>query len=233
MRVGIYARVSTKDQSCELQLRDLRAYCAARQLSLVREYVDVGQSGTKDSRPQLNELMGDARKRKVDAIICWRFDRFARSTRHLLLALEEFRALGVQFISYQENIDTGTPLGQAIFTIISAVAQLERDLICERVSAGIRNARANGKRLGRPRQYVDLDRITEMQASGKSLRQIAAALKVGYGTVRARLQTGERKTLSENAAQSGAFTELSVVSRSELETHIFRSLPSHKLGAQI
>jgi len=211
MRVGIYARVSTKDQSCELQLRDLRAYCAARQLNLVREYIDVGQSGTKDSRPQLNELMGDARKRKVDAIICWRFDRFARSTRHLLLALEEFRGLGVQFISYQENIDTGTPLGQAIFTIISAVAQLERDLICERVSAGIRNARAKGIRLGRPRQYVDLDRLSEMRASGMSLCQIAAALKVGYGTVRERLQTSERKTLSENAAQRGAFTELSAV----------------------
>jgi DNA invertase Pin-like site-specific DNA recombinase len=111
MRVGIYARVSTKDQSCELQLRDLRAYCAARHLNLVREYVDVGQSGTKDSRPQLNELMGDARKRKLDAIIVWRFDRFARSTRHLLLALEEFRGLGLQFISYQENIETCTPLG--------------------------------------------------------------------------------------------------------------------------
>ena len=91
MRVGIYARVSTKDQSCELQLRDLRAYCAARQLNLVREYVDQGVSGTKDSRPQLNELMDDSRKRKLDAVIVWRFDRFARSTKHLLLALEEFR----------------------------------------------------------------------------------------------------------------------------------------------
>lgn len=144
-----------------MQLRDLRAYCAARQLTVVREYVDAGISGTKDSRPQLNELMADVRKRKLDAVLCWAFDRVARSTRHLLQALEEFRALGIQFISYQENIDTGTPLGQAIFTIISAVAQLERDLICERVSAGIRNARAKGKRLGRPRQYVDSDRIAE------------------------------------------------------------------------
>jgi DNA invertase Pin-like site-specific DNA recombinase len=200
MKVGLYARVSTKDQSCEMQLRDLRSYCAARQLTVVREYVDLGVSGTKDSRPQLNELMDDARKRKLDAVLCWRFDRFARSTKHLLAALEEFRALGVGFISYQENIDTGTPLGQAIFTIISAVAQLERDLICERVTAGIRNARANGKRLGRPLQYVDSDRITEMQAAGMSLRQIAAVLKVGYGTVRARLQTSERKSLCENAA---------------------------------
>lgn len=198
MRVGIYARVSTKDQSCELQLRDLRSYVAARQLVVVREYVDLGQSGTKDSRPQLNELMDDARKRKLDAVLVWRFDRFARSTRHLLAAPEEFRGLGVGFISYQENIETGTPLGQAIFTIVSAVAQLERDLICERVSAGIRNARANGKRLGRPRQYVDSDRIRELQASGLSLREVAAQLKVGYGTVRARLQASERKTLCEN-----------------------------------
>lgn len=195
MRVAVYARVSTKDQSCDLQLLDLRAYCAARQLTVVREYVDHGQSGTKDSRPELNQLMGEVRKRKVDAVLVWRFDRFARSTKHLLLALEEFRALGVQFISYQENMDTGTPLGQAIFTIVSAVAQLERDLICERVIAGIRNARARGKRLGRPRQYFDVERAVEMQAAGLSLRKIAAELGVGYGTLRERLLTGERKTL--------------------------------------
>ena len=183
-----------------MQLRDLRSYCAARQLTITREYIDAGVSGTKDSRPQLNELMGDERKRKLDAILVFRFDRFARSTRHLLLALEEFRGLGVQFISYQENIDTGTPLGQAIFTIISAVAQLERDIICERVSAGIRNARAKGKRLGRPSRYVDIDRVVELQASGKSLRQIASVLNVGYGTIRERLHAGERKTPHENAA---------------------------------
>jgi len=179
-----------------MQLRDLRSYCAARQLIITREYIDTGVSGTKDSRPQLNELMGDARKRKLDAILVFRFDRFARSTRHLLLALEEFRGLGVQFISYQENIDTGTPLGQAIFTIISAVAQLERDIICERVSAGIRNARANGKRLGRPSQYVDLDRVSELRAAGMSLRKVATTLKVGYGTVRSRIESNERKSLS-------------------------------------
>jgi len=189
MRVGIYARVSTKDQSCELQLRDLRAYCAARQLVVVREYIDQGISGTKDSRPQLNELMGDARKRKLDAVLVWRFDRFARSTRHLLLALEEFRGLGVGFVSYMENIETGTPLGQALFVIMAAIAELERGLICERVNAGIRNARARGKRLGRPRQNVDMDRLAELRASGKSLMQIAATLKVGYGTIRDRLQT--------------------------------------------
>jgi DNA invertase Pin-like site-specific DNA recombinase len=194
-----------------MQLRDLRAYCAARQLTIAREYVDAGVSGTKDSRPQLDLMMADVRKRKLDVVLCWRFDRVARSTRHLLLALEEFRALGVGFISYQENIDTGTPLGQAIFTIIAAVAQLERDLICERVTAGIRNARAKGKRLGRPTRYVDIDRVAELQAAGKSLRQIATALNVGYGTVRDRLQSSERKTLSNIDAEVSPVTGISVV----------------------
>jgi DNA invertase Pin-like site-specific DNA recombinase len=192
MRITIYARVSTKDQSCELQLRDLRTYCAARGFDLVREYVDVGQSGAKDSRPELNKLMDDARKRQFDAIVVWRFDRFARSTKHLLLALEEFRSLGIQFISYQENIDTSSALGQAVFTIVSAVAQLERDLIRERVSAGIRNARANGKKLGRPIRTVDPERILEMRAEGQTLEQIAENLGVGYGTVRARLLTSRK-----------------------------------------
>lgn len=191
MRVVIYARVSTKDQSCDLQLRDLRTYCAARGFSLEREYVDVGESGAKDSRPQLNELMGAARKRHFDAVIVWRFDRFARSTKHLLLALEEFRSLGIQFISYQENIDTSSPLGQALFTIVSAVAQLERDLIRERVSAGIRNARASGKQLGRPRRVVNHDDVRRLRADGASIRQIAQKLGVGYGTVRLRLRQPE------------------------------------------
>lgn len=187
MRIAIYARVSTKDQSCELQVRDLRAYCTARGFDLVREYVDVGQSGAKDSRPELNKLMDDARKRHFDAIIVWRFDRFARSTKHLLLALEEFRRLGIQFISYQENIDTASALGQALFTIVSAVAQLERDLIRERVTAGIRNARASGKKLGRPKSAIDQKEILKLKAHGLSLRQIAEKLGVGYGTVRERL----------------------------------------------
>src|SRR5450756_1350441 len=188
MRIGIYARVSTKDQSCELQVRDLRAYCSARGFDLVGEYVDIGQSGAKDSRPELNILMDDARKRQFDAIVVWRFDRFARSTKHLLSALEEFRSLGIQFISYQENVDTSTPLGQALFTIVSAVAQLERELIRERVTAGIRNARANGKRLGRPRVKANLEEILQLRAEGHSLRKIAAKLGIGDGTVRDRLK---------------------------------------------
>jgi len=195
MRIGIYARVSTKDQSCEMQLRDLRAYCTVRSVDPVAEYVDVGQSGAKISRPELNRLMDDTRKRKLDAILVWRFDRFARSTKHLLTALEEFRSAGIQFISYQENMDTGSPLGQALFTIVAAVAQLERDLIRERVSAGIRNARASGKQLGRPVRIVDREQILRLRAEGASVREIAAKVGVGYGTVRKRLALGELKTI--------------------------------------
>src|SRR5579863_2989149 len=132
--------------------------------------------------------MDDTRKPQFNAIVVWRFDRFARSTKYLLSALQEFRSLGIQFISYQENIDTSSPLGQALFTIVSAVAQLERDLIRERVSAGIRNARANGKKLGRPKSTVDRKEILKLKAQGLSLREIAAKLGVGYGTVRERLK---------------------------------------------
>lgn len=191
MRIAIYARASTKDQSCDLQVRDLRTYCATRKFTIFREYIDEGESGAKNSRPQLNNLMADARKRRFDAILVWRFDRLARSTQHLLLPLEEFRSLAIQFISYQENIDTTSPLGQALFTIVSAVAQLERDLIRERVNAGIRHARACGKQLGRPRRIVDGEELVRLKAEGASLRQIAEKLQLGYGTVRLRLCSAE------------------------------------------
>ena len=227
MRAAIYARVSTKDQSCDMQMRDLRAYCAARGHALIREYIDIGQSGAKDSRPELNELMAAARKRKFDSILVWRFDRFARSTKHLLLALEEFRSLGVQFISYQENIDTSSPLGQALFTIVSAVAQLERDLIRERVSAGIRNARACGKQLGRPRRIVNSDEIFRLKTEGLSLRQIADKLGVGYGTVRLRLRqcSGVRTTY-----KSKEFQEFESSCRSALQTQKLQSGCRDKAG---
>jgi DNA invertase Pin-like site-specific DNA recombinase len=206
MRIALYARVSTRDQSCEMQLRDLRAYCAIRKFHDVTEYIDAGISGSKDSRPELNRLMDDARKRKIDAVVCWRFDRFARSTKHLLTALDEFRSLDVQFISYSENMDTSSPLGQALFTIVAAVAQLERDLIRERVTAGVRNAKAAGKILGRPKRIVDRERIISMQAEGASLRTIAKKLGVGYGTVRERLNSGRKSTAvspTETVERSG------------------------------
>lgn len=192
-----------------MQLRDLREYCGARNLTITHEYVDWGESGSKDSRPQLNNMMSDARKRKVDMILVWRWDRFARSVRHLLNALEEFRTLKINFVSFQEDIDTSTPIGQMLFTVMAAMAELERNLIIERVCSGIRNARARGARLGRPRRYVDNDRIVEMRAGGQSLRQIAATLRVGYGTIRERLQSSERKSLSGITAKTAPSTGIS------------------------
>lgn len=171
-RVAIYARVSTADQTTENQLLDLKAYTLNRGWQLYQEYSDNGISGTKDKRPALNQLMDDARKRKFDVVLVWRFDRFSRSTKHLILALEEFRNLGIDFVSYQENIDTSSPLGGAIFTIISAVAQLERDIIAERVKAGLRKAPSKGKRLGRPRVPVNVEQIHRLRSQGLSLREI-------------------------------------------------------------
>jgi len=181
IRAAIYARVSTSEQSCESQLRDLRQYVAARGYNSV-EYVDTGFSGAKQSRPALDRLMDDARKRRFDCILVWKFDRFARSTKHLLMALEEFRGIGVQFISYQENIDTTSPLGQALFTIVSAVAQLEQDLIRERVRAGLRAARAKGKKFRRPRAQVDADRVAALRRDGLSWSQVCRTLNVSKGS---------------------------------------------------
>ncbi|MDA2933976.1 recombinase family protein [Acidobacteria bacterium AH-259-D05] len=181
-RLALYCRVSTAEQSTDSQLLDLRKYVSDRGWSIYRVYRDEGISGTKDSRPALDELMDDARKRRFDVVLVWRFDRFARSTKHLILALAEFRNLGIDFVSFQENIDTSSPLGSAIFTIISAVAQLERDIIAERVKAGLRRAKENGKRLGRPRVIVDVDRIAALRAQGRSWREIAEELGIGKGT---------------------------------------------------
>ncbi len=182
-RIAIYARVSTLDQSTDPQLLDLRRYTRERGWNIFKEYCDNGVSGTKDSRPALNELMNDAKKRRFDVVLVWRFDRFARSTKHLILALEEFKNLGIDFVSYQENIDTSSPLGSAIFTIISAVAQLERDIIAERVKAGLRRAKENGKKLGRPRATVDTEKIHSLRSKGLSLRAIAKATGVSRTTV--------------------------------------------------
>ena len=193
-RVAIYARVSTADQSTESQLLDLRRYVRERGWELFNEFCDNGVSGTTDSRPALNELMNAAKKRKFDAVLVWRFDRFARSTRHLINALEEFKNLGIDFVSYQENIDTSSPLGSAIFTIISAVAQLERDIIAERVKAGLRKAVENGKKLGCPRIKVSENQLQMLSEKGLSIRQIARQLNLSVTTVARRLK-GVSKTL--------------------------------------
>jgi len=150
-RVAIYARISTSlKQSPEMQMRELREYCRNRRWRVTGEFVDSGISGAKDSRPQLDRMMADAHRRRFDIVAVWKFDRFARSVSHLLRALETFRSLGIEFVSLSEQVDTSTPTGKMVFTVLGAVAELERSLTGERVRAGIRNARAKGKRLGRP-----------------------------------------------------------------------------------
>lgn len=156
MRAAVYARVSTSNhgQSPQMQLREIAEYCKHRQWKVVAEFIDEGISGSKDSRPQLDRLMADAHRRKFDAVVVWKFDRFARSVSHLLRALETFNSLGISFVSLSESIDTSTPAGKMVFTVLGAVAELERSLIGERIRAGLRNARAKGIRLGRPPQRV-------------------------------------------------------------------------------
>ena len=185
MKTALYARVSTLDkgQDPQMQLRELREYCQRRGWTVTGEFVDVGVSGSKDSRPELNRLMTDAHRRNFDAVLVWRFDRFARSVSHLLRALETFKSQGIEFISYSEQMDTSTPTGKMIFTVLGAVAELERSLIIERVRAGVRNARAKGKRLGRPTVSVDRARIASMRSGGASWRNISAELEIKLGTL--------------------------------------------------
>ena len=194
-RVAIYARVSTTAQTAQNQLPDLRRYVADRGWSVAGEYVDHGVSGTRESRPRLDEMMGLARKRKLDVVLVWRFDRFARSVRHLVVALEELRGLKVDFISYQENVDTSTPLGQAIFAIIAAMAELERNVIVERVHAGLSRARRQGKRLGRPKRPVDEAEIASLRCGGLSHRQIASRLGIPKTAVSRVLRGGPKSPL--------------------------------------
>jgi DNA invertase Pin-like site-specific DNA recombinase len=204
MVVAIYCRVSTTEQSVEMQRLDLRRYCEQRGLEIFQEYTDEGVSGTKDRRPALDRLMDDARKRLFGAVLCWRFDRFARSTRHLITALDEFRHLGIEFISYQENVDTSSPLGKAMFTIVAAIAELERNIIVERIRGGIRRAREQGKRLGR-RPLTDpslLGTVLQMKAQGKSIRAIAEAVKVSKSFVHKTCKNSGSQTLEIPACQN-------------------------------
>lgn len=178
-----------------MQTRELREYCVRRGWDLVHEYVDHGVSGATESRPALNSLMLDARKRSFDAIAVWKFDRMARSVSHLLRVLEEFRSLGIEFISLSESVDTSTPTGKMIFTVLGSVAELERSLISERVRAGLRNARAKGKILGRPKSDVDQAEVRRLRAQGASWRVIGRNLGVSATTAFYAGQTSVCKTL--------------------------------------
>jgi DNA invertase Pin-like site-specific DNA recombinase len=184
MRVAIYARVSTANngQDPTMQTHELREYSARRGWIVAGEYVDIGISGTKEKRPELDRLMSDAHRRRFDVVVVWKFDRFARSVSHLLRALETFKAQGIEFVSFSEQLDTSTPAGKLVFTVLGAVAELERSLIVERVKAGIRNAQAKGKKLGRPRKILNPEMIDKLRAQGESWRSVSKALGVSVAT---------------------------------------------------
>jgi DNA invertase Pin-like site-specific DNA recombinase len=186
-RAALYLRVSTPEQKPDLQYDGLRGYAARAGLEVIRDYCDIAVSGRREGRPQLNTLMVAARNREIDCVLVWKFDRFARSTRHLLAALEEFDHLGVRFISVQDQIDTDSPMGRAMFTIIGAMAELESSLISERVTAGMKAAEARGRHLGRP--PVAARMVSEIEAlatsTNLSIRQIHKEIagKVSRGVV--------------------------------------------------
>jgi DNA invertase Pin-like site-specific DNA recombinase len=185
LRVALYARVSTLDkgQDPETQLIQLREYAQKRNFEISGEFIDYA-SGTSEERKQYKLMMDAAKKRKIDVVLVWRYDRFARSTQALVNALKEFKTLGIDFISYQENIDTTTPTGELIFHVMASLAQFESSLISERVKAGMQRAKAQGKNISRPKlSKVKQQEIFDLQKTGISMNQISKKAKVAYGTV--------------------------------------------------
>ena len=181
-RCALYIRISTGDQNTDLQQNELREYAEFRKWGVVEIYSDT-MSGAKDKRPALDRLMADARRGKFDVVVVWRFDRFARSTSHLLRALEEFQSLGIDFVSLKESIDTSSPTGKMIFTVLAAVAELERSTIRERVIAGQKAAKRRGVRFGRPTVEVDTNHVLKLRKDGLSWRAVAQATGVPKDTL--------------------------------------------------
>src|SRR5882762_9964243 len=200
MRVAVYGRVSTAEQNAAMQIEELRAYCGRRQWDIVEEFIDSGVSGSKESRPALNRLLADAKRRKFGAVLVYRYDRFARSLRQLVNALAEFDALGIHFISLHEGVDTSTPNGRLVFGIFASIAEFERELIRDRVRSGIALAKSRGKRLGRPRAGVDGSRIASLRKAGRSWAEICEQTGVSKGTAqRAVLGLPKNPTVAASA----------------------------------
>ncbi len=184
LRAALYARISTLNhgQDPEVQLRELREFCQRRGFAIAHEYVDKGISGSREKRPALDKLLADCSKRRIDAVVVYRYDRFARSLRQLVNALEEFRSLGVEFISIHEGVDTSTPNGRLVFGIFASIAEFERELIRDRVRSGLAAAKAKGKRVGRPRVAVDVRRIESLRRQGRSWAEITRETGISKGT---------------------------------------------------
>jgi len=183
-RAALYARVSTGDQNCDTQLLDLRQLAEQRGLTIIEEFIDHGISGARAKRPGLDQLMADARRGKVDVLLIWSFDRLARSVRHLIEVLDELSKLGIEFISFREAIDTSAALGRALIVIIGAIGELERNLIIERVRAGMRRARLEGRHIGRRPLELDREAIVRDRGRGLSLGELARTYRASRTTIR-------------------------------------------------
>ncbi len=181
-RAALYLRVSTADQNLDTQLLDLRNMAAQRGLDSVAEYSDK-ISGTKAKRPGLDQLMADARRGRFDVVMVWASDRLARSVKHFLETLDELNRLGVEYVSFRENLDTGGPLGRAVVVIISAIAELERNLIVERVKAGLRRAKLEGRHIGRRPLEIDRDAVVRDRLNGMSLSEVAQVHRISRALV--------------------------------------------------
>ena len=204
-RAALYLRVSTLDQHPETQLYDLQQLAAQRGLQIAETYTDHGVSGTRARRPALDKMMADATRHHFDVVLVWAFDRLARSTIHLLQTLDELNHLGIEFVSVRENIDSGGALGRAIVVIIGAIAELERSLIIERVRAGLRRARLEGRRLGRPPRIIDRDAILADRARGHSLTEVAKMHGISRALVSRTVKeamTGSHKTCLQPPLQA-------------------------------
>jgi DNA invertase Pin-like site-specific DNA recombinase len=202
-RAALYCRVSTVDQHPETQLLDLRQFAAQRGLQIVETYTDHGVSGTKARRPALDKMMEDARRHKFDAVLVWSCDRLARSTKHLLQVLDELNGFGIQFVSQREAIDTDGALGRAIIVIVSAIAELERSLIVERVRAGMRRAKLEGRRIGRAPLQVNRALLLRDRERGLSLNQLAGTHRISKASV-CRVLKEEREAVSRGVALTAA-----------------------------
>jgi DNA invertase Pin-like site-specific DNA recombinase len=182
-RAALYLRVSTVDQNPDTQALDLRQFASQRGLQVVETYTDHGVRGTKARRPALDKMMEDARRHKFDVVVVWACDRLARSTKHFLQVLGELNGFGIQFLSQREAIDTEGPLGRAIIVIVSAIAELERSLIVERVKSGMRRAKLEGRQIGRARLDVDREQVVEDRRGGLSLTQVAKRHRIPRASV--------------------------------------------------
>jgi DNA invertase Pin-like site-specific DNA recombinase len=206
-RAALYVRVSSPDQNPQMQLLDLRPLAAARGFEIVSEYCDK-ISGTKARRPGLDQLMSDARRRKFDVVMVWSFDRLARSVRHFLEVLDELNHLGIEFVSFRENLDTGGALGRAMVVIVGAISELERSLIVERVRAGMRRAKLEGRQIGRARLDVDREQIINDRRSAMSLTAVAKKHGISRASVCRIMQKSNENSHPAVSVSDGSLAEI-------------------------